>query len=222
MRLQTDCRRDRPRSDRLASRPRLPPNVIDRGRRRARGRSGLRAGVDWPDSTPVRIAGNLPYNISSPDTCSNCSTCSGKRIVGDATLMLQREVADRILATPGQAITAYSACSFSGELTSPACWPSRPVRFDRRQRSNPRSSASRSGLPSFPVADERVLERMVRGMFTQRRKTLSNALAPFGTRIGVAAADALREAHIDPRRRPETLEIVEIARLADVFAAANR
>jgi 16S rRNA (adenine1518-N6/adenine1519-N6)-dimethyltransferase len=59
-------------------------------------------------------------------------------------------------------------------------------------------------------------------MFTQRRKTLRNALEPFADEMGVLTGDALRDAGIDPRRRPETLEIVEIARLADVFAAAGR
>jgi 16S rRNA A1518/A1519 N6-dimethyltransferase RsmA/KsgA/DIM1 with predicted DNA glycosylase/AP lyase activity len=59
-------------------------------------------------------------------------------------------------------------------------------------------------------------------MFTQRRKTLANALAPFAAEIGMTAGAALQDARIDPRRRPETLEIVEIARLADVFAAGRR
>jgi 16S rRNA (adenine1518-N6/adenine1519-N6)-dimethyltransferase len=72
------------------------------------------------------------------------------------------------------------------------------------------------------VADAQVFERMVRAMFTQRRKTLANALAPFAGQTRLAAAGALRAADIDPRRRAETLEIVEIARLADVFAAAKR
>jgi 16S rRNA (adenine1518-N6/adenine1519-N6)-dimethyltransferase len=63
---------------------------------------------------------------------------------------------------------------------------------------------------------------MVRGMFGQRRKTLSNALGPFALEMGAIAGEALGAAGIDPRRRPETLEIVEIARLADVFAAGKR
>ena len=57
-------------------------------------------------------------------------------------------------------------------------------------------------------------------MFTQRRKTLSNALKPFGTAVGVDPVTALTEAGIDGQRRPETLQLVELARLADVFASA--
>jgi 16S rRNA A1518/A1519 N6-dimethyltransferase RsmA/KsgA/DIM1 with predicted DNA glycosylase/AP lyase activity len=57
-------------------------------------------------------------------------------------------------------------------------------------------------------------------MFTQRRKTLGNALKPFAVGRRITADQALAGAGIDARRRPETLQLVEIAGLADVFAAA--
>jgi 16S rRNA A1518/A1519 N6-dimethyltransferase RsmA/KsgA/DIM1 with predicted DNA glycosylase/AP lyase activity len=53
----------------------------------------------------------------------------------------------------------------------------------------------------------------------QRRKMLSNALAPAAVPRGVAPAAALERAGIDPRRRPETLDLVELARLSDVFVS---
>ncbi len=62
---------------------------------------------------------------------------------------------------------------------------------------------------------------MVRAMFTQRRKTLANALRAFGEQYGLAAPQALEAAGIDARRRPETLQLVELTRLADVFASAK-
>ena len=70
-------------------------------------------------------------------------------------------------------------------------------------------------------AGEAVFTRMVRTMFTQRRKTLGNALKPFGAATGVEASAALAAAGIDSQRRPETLQLVELARLADVFASAD-
>jgi 16S rRNA (adenine1518-N6/adenine1519-N6)-dimethyltransferase len=76
--------------------------------------------------------------------------------------------------------------------------------------------------PAVPVVDERLFERMVRSMFTQRRKVLANSLAAFAEEIGLPAPAALHQAGIDPGRRAETLEIVETARLADVFAATSR
>jgi 16S rRNA A1518/A1519 N6-dimethyltransferase RsmA/KsgA/DIM1 with predicted DNA glycosylase/AP lyase activity len=59
--------------------------------------------------------------------------------------------------------------------------------------------------------------RMVRTMFTQRRKTLGNALKPFAVERGADAARALTAAGIDPQRRPETLQLAEMAALARAF-----
>jgi 16S rRNA (adenine1518-N6/adenine1519-N6)-dimethyltransferase len=59
---------------------------------------------------------------------------------------------------------------------------------------------------------------MVRTMFTQRRKTIGNALKPFGVERGVDPAQALAAAGIDPRRRPETLDLAEMAALAAAFS----
>ena len=56
-------------------------------------------------------------------------------------------------------------------------------------------------------------------MFTQRRKTSGNALKPFGVERGVDPAVALTAAGIDPMRRPETLQLAEMAALARAFAA---
>ncbi len=63
-----------------------------------------------------------------------------------------------------------------------------------------------------------MFDRVVRAMFTQRRKMLANALKG----LAPAAAEALAEAGIDGRRRPETLQLTEIARLADVLAVRAR
>jgi 16S rRNA (adenine1518-N6/adenine1519-N6)-dimethyltransferase len=60
---------------------------------------------------------------------------------------------------------------------------------------------------------------LVRAVFTQRRKTLANALAPLAATRGVTATEALHAAGIDPRRRPETLTLADAARLADALAA---
>ncbi len=63
-----------------------------------------------------------------------------------------------------------------------------------------------------PIADEQLLVRMVRSMFTQRRKTLLNALKPFAVDLAVSApSEALARAGIDVRRRPETLTLADAA-----------
>jgi 16S rRNA A1518/A1519 N6-dimethyltransferase RsmA/KsgA/DIM1 with predicted DNA glycosylase/AP lyase activity len=60
---------------------------------------------------------------------------------------------------------------------------------------------------------------MVRSMFTQRRKTLNNALRPFADSIGESAPAALQRAGIDARRRPETLNLRDLIALASAFQA---
>ena len=173
------------------------------------------------DAAPFRVAGNLPYNISTPILFRLLDLVRTRPIV-DATLMLQREVADRLVARPGTA--DYGVLSifaqWRAEVARLVALP--PGAF--RPPPAVRSSLVRLTFrpPVCPVIDEQVLTRMVRGMFGQRRKTLSNALGPFALEMGMMAGEALGVAGIDPRRRPETLEIVEIARLADVLAAGKR
>jgi 16S rRNA (adenine1518-N6/adenine1519-N6)-dimethyltransferase len=73
--------------------------------------------------------------------------------------------------------------------------------------------------PAVRLSDERIFETMVRSMFTQRRKTLGNALRPFATSLGADPGRALMSAGIEPGRRPETLQLDELARLADILAS---
>ena len=131
--------------------------------------------------------------------------------------MLQKEVADRIVAMPGS--TDYGVLSvlvqWKASVTRLLTLP--PGAF--RPPPNVTSALIRLAFrpAEIQVADPAAFERLVRSMFTQRRKTLGNALGPFAEGTGLRAQAALRAAGIDPIRRPQTLQLVEIARLADVF-----
>jgi 16S rRNA A1518/A1519 N6-dimethyltransferase RsmA/KsgA/DIM1 with predicted DNA glycosylase/AP lyase activity len=70
------------------------------------------------------------------------------------------------------------------------------------------------------LRDEPTFERLVRSIFTQRRKTLLNALKPFADERGVDPRRAIAEASVDGTRRPEALQLTELARLADVFVSS--
>ena len=72
--------------------------------------------------------------------------------------------------------------------------------------------------PSIEVANPVLLMAIVRSVFTQRRKMLGNALEPFASSRGRDAREALNAAGLDPRRRPETLELAELVRLTAAFA----
>jgi 16S rRNA (adenine1518-N6/adenine1519-N6)-dimethyltransferase len=169
-----------------------------------------------PD-TPVRVVGNLPYNISSPILFRLLSLAAETQAVVDAVLMLQREVADRLVAGPGgkeygvlSVLTAVHA-DVSRLLQLP------PGAFRPAPKVQSAVIRLRFRPSPVPIASPETLTAMVRSVFGQRRKTLANGLADFGEARGVAATEALARAGIDPRRRPETLDLAEFARLAEVF-----
>jgi 16S rRNA (adenine1518-N6/adenine1519-N6)-dimethyltransferase len=165
-----------------------------------------------------RVVGNLPYNISAPLLFRLLEFHRRLGFFADATVMLQREVAGRLLAEPGTKdygvltvmTTAHATISRLLELPPGAFVPAPQVR----------STVVRLtfGDTDFRVSDEALFERIVRTMFQQRRKTLGNALKP----LNRDAAEIVRRAGIDDRRRPETLQVTEIARLAEQFASTLR
>ena len=73
------------------------------------------------------------------------------------------------------------------------------------------------GPPAVRVVDENLFERMVKAMFGQRRKTLTNALKGFDP----TTPAVLALAGIDGMRRPETLQLEEMGRLADLFSSVR-
>ena len=170
---------------------------------------------------PVRVAGNLPYNASSPILFRLLDTHRRQGGLVDATLMVQLEVAERIAAAPGTkdygvlSIFVQLHADVRRLLTLP------PGAF--RPAPKVRSSVVRLKFrpPAVPLDDEPTFEAMVRSMFTQRRKTLQNALRPFAVARGMSSAEVLAEAAIDASRRPETLQLTELARLADLFTSAR-
>ena len=178
----------------------------------------LASGTKVPPYT--RIAGNLPYNISSP-ILFRLLEASASGLFKDAHLMLQKEVADRLVATPGTG--DYGVLTLSAKVRAdvtrvlslpPGAFRPAPkvhsavVRLDFRP-------------PPPDIDDPKLLVDIVRSVFTQRRKTMSNALAPFATARGLFARDLLAQAEIDPQARPETLSLSDYARLSRVCAIVS-
>jgi 16S rRNA (adenine1518-N6/adenine1519-N6)-dimethyltransferase len=179
---------------------------------------------------PFRVAGNLPYNISSPILFRLIAAATGAGPaesppdhppIIDATLMVQREVADRLEAAPGSG--DYGVLSISVQLYAAVrrVLSLPPGAF--RPAPKVHSAVVRLTFrpPPWPPRDEQVFEAMVRSIFTQRRKTLANALAPFADARQIGAVAALEGAGIDPSRRPETLDLAELTRLSDRFAGGT-
>jgi len=172
-------------------------------------------------AAPLRVAGNLPYNLSSPILFRLLAAYRETGRIPDATVMLQREVAERLEARPGT--RDYGVLSILIQLHADVrrLLSLPPGAFKPAPRVHSAVVQLTFHPPSVAVRDERLFEAMVRSMFTQRRKMLGNALEPFATARGTHAADALRRADLDATRRPETLQLAEIARLADVFQSSD-
>jgi len=165
----------------------------------------------------LRVAGNLPYNVSSPILFRLLRAQRERGGLRDATLMVQREVADRLRGVPGT--KDYGVLTILTRLHADVrqllALPPGAFRPAPRVHSAVVSLTFRP--PTVRLADEALFQAMVRSMFTQRRKMIGNALAPFATSRGADPRRALDRAEIDPTRRPETLQLEELARLADVF-----
>lgn len=167
---------------------------------------------------PLRVAGNLPYNISSPILFRLLAAARSSTALVDATVMLQLEVAERLVATPGTkdygVLTIFTALQANVQrlLTLP------PGAFRPAPRVH--SAVVRLTFKPSPLGagSEAIFDPMVRTMFMQRRKTLLNALRPYAESMGRDSRGALAAAGIDPVRRPETLAQEDLIRLVSVFA----
>jgi len=175
-----------------------------------------------PNPQSLRVAGNLPYNVASPIMFKLAELVAAGLPVVDSTLMLQREVADRLISKPGRreygvlSVLLQHVADIEMILKLPAGAfrpPPKVLSALVRLRFHP---------PAPPVANLEVFAYLVRSVFTRRRKTLANALLAVDNRGRESFLEpkALLElAGIDGQRRPETMTVTEFARLADVYAA---
>ncbi|RBI71195.1 16S rRNA (adenine(1518)-N(6)/adenine(1519)-N(6))-dimethyltransferase [Roseovarius sp. TE539] len=159
---------------------------------------------------PVKVVANLPYNVGTELLVRWLTPRDWPPFWQSLTLMFQREVAERIVATPGS--KAY------GRLSLLAQWRSVPrivLNLPPGAFSPPPKVSSAvvhlQALPAprFP-ADHKVLERVVAMAFNQRRKMLRAALKGLCPDIG----DRLRAAGIDPTQRAETVTLEQFCALA--------
>jgi len=171
-----------------------------------------------PPVRRFRIVGNLPYNISTPLLFRLIEWHRRHAIFADATVMLQAEVATRLLAKPGTRDYGVLTVMLGmhAEVTRLLNLP--PGAFSPPPKVQSTVVQVTFTPPAARVADEALFERMVKGIFSQRRKTLANALKSFDP----TAPAVLALAGLDGRRRPETLQLTEMARLADLFASVRQ
>jgi 16S rRNA (adenine1518-N6/adenine1519-N6)-dimethyltransferase len=164
--------------------------------------------VDWPAILGNRravVVANLPYNIA---TAVLTRLLEQRHLFSRFVVMVQREVAERLVAAPGSKaygvlgiLTQAVARVRRGFRVAPGSFVPRPEVESEVVVIEP-SAALRA-----PIDDLSVFRRLVRTVFSQRRKQLVNSMRPLCDNPG----DLLSSLGIDPRRRPETLTLDELA-----------
>ncbi|MCS2609714.1 16S rRNA (adenine(1518)-N(6)/adenine(1519)-N(6))-dimethyltransferase RsmA [Halomonas dongshanensis] len=159
------------------------------------------------DGAPLRVVGNLPYNISTPLIIHLLDAGAA---VADMHFMLQKEVVERLAAAPDTAdwgrlsVMAQYYCQVEQLfIVPPEAFVPRPKVDSAIVRLTPHAT--------LPVVahDPALMFDLVRQAFGQRRKTLRNNLK------GRIDADAMAALGIDPGRRPQTLSVAEFVTLAN-------
>lgn len=159
---------------------------------------------------PLRVIGNLPYNISTPCIFH---LLQAREHIKDMLFMLQREVVERLAAVPGEksygrlGIMAQYHCQIEHLFdVPPGAFHPAPKVTSAMVRLIPHAS-----LP-HPAEDHQMLQRVVREAFSARRKTLKNGLRSLMKETGV------QELPVDTSLRPETLSVADYVRISNVFS----
>jgi 16S rRNA (adenine1518-N6/adenine1519-N6)-dimethyltransferase len=174
----------------------------------------LRMAAKWRGDT-ITVCGNLPYQIAAPLLFR---IVEARASVKHAVVMIQKEMADRLVAKPGTKdygalgvmIRTYADVSTVVKVGAGSFVP--PPKVDSTV-----VKVAPLAQPRAPIANEKHYSMVVHAAFGQRRKTLRNALRAVFDDVAVDAA--LGSSSIDGGRRGETLDIPEFARLAEALPA---
>lgn len=166
---------------------------------------------------PIKVVANLPYYITTPIIMG---LFEGDVPIDNITVMVQKEVADRMQVGPGS--KDYGALSLAVQYYAkpyivanvpPNCFIPRPnvgsavIRLTRYKE------------PPVQVKDRALMFKLIRASFAQRRKTLQNGLnnSPELSFTKEQAAEAIESLGLSPSVRGEALDLEQFARLADYF-----
>ncbi len=157
-----------------------------------------------PVKTPVRVIGNIPYNITSPILFW---LIEQRRHWNDAFVMMQKEVAERLTAPVGSKSYGRLTVMISAFLEVDYCFTIPPSVFIPRPKVDSAFVALKKlDQPIIPDEKFERFEKLVGAAFSKRRKMLRNSLAGFQL-----AEEGLSK--VELTRRPETLSVEEFASL---------
>jgi 16S rRNA (adenine1518-N6/adenine1519-N6)-dimethyltransferase len=166
--------------------------------------------------------GNLPYNVAAPILFKTVELVEAGLPIEESIFMLQREVADRILAAPGTPEYGVLAILLRHVADTERLLALPPGAFRPAPKVHSSLIRLRWHAPAPAPQDLRVFRAVTRSVFTRRRKTLANALSAYALPPAASTSALVAEAGLDPHQRPETLDIPAFVRLADAVARARR
>lgn len=172
----------------------------------------------FSDYDDVIVVANLPYYVTTPIIMKFLLE---KIAISGMIIMMQKEVADRITASPGT--KAYGSLSIAIQYymdAEVAMIVPKTVFVPQPKIESAVLRLTRKEQPPGDVIDEDFLFKVSRGSFVQRRKTILNNLQsslPDGKKRKDQIEKALSEASIDPQRRGETLSVEEFIQLANAL-----
>ena len=168
------------------------------------------------DYKDVMVVANLPYYVTTPILLK---LLMDRLPIRGMVVMMQKEVADRITASPGT--KAYGSLSIAIQYymkAEVAMTVPKAVFMPQPNVDSAVIKLTRHETPPVQVVDEDFLFKVSRGSFVQRRKTIINNLQsslPNGKEKKELIVQALEKVGVNPTRRGETLSIEEFGRLAD-------
>jgi 16S rRNA (adenine1518-N6/adenine1519-N6)-dimethyltransferase len=172
----------------------------------------------------LKIIGNLPYYITTPIIMKVLEDRGPRRDkVESLTIMMQKEVADRIRAIPGS--KAYGALSVAVQFYCTVeiiASVSKEVFIPKPKVDSTVLLLRMRKEPPVELLSNDIFFGVVKAGFGQRRKTLENALTGIYGMQKVEIRDALEDAGIDPMRRAETLDIKEFGKMANRIAEIRK
>ena len=166
----------------------------------------------------LKVLGNIPYGISIP-LVFKLIEC--RAFLSMAVLMFQKEVADRIVARPGN--KDYGVLSVFSQVSAAVTRELVVDRYNFYPQPKVDSAVvkfSFSAAPFLGVKDEQMFKKVVRASFAQRRKTLKNSLKN-SLNLNIRFEEVLSSVKlcgIDPQRRGETLSLEEFRDLSNDLA----
>lgn len=193
--------------------PKLAENCRDRGELRIHAIDALKFDFSSlaTDDRPLRIVGNLPYNISTP---LMFHLLEKHNVIKDMHFMLQKEVVDRLAASPNSKSYGRLSVAMQYHCRVETLMDVPPESFSPAPKVN--SAVVRLTpyeKPPVEVDDIDMFSKLVTQAFSQRRKTLRNTLKP------LLSAEKMEALDIDPKRRAETLSLAEFASLSNAVSA---